>query len=373
MKKTTIHMPLRSVIISGGGTGGHIYPALAIADEIKRRYPECLIRFVGAEGRMEMEKVPAAGYPIDGLWITGIERKIFSKKNLLFPFRIISSLRKAGRIISAYRPDAVVGVGGFASGPLMYVASRRKITTVIQEQNSYPGITNKILAKRADAICTGFPNMERWFEPSKTHHTGNPLRSKLSGTLPSADEARKKIGLDPDRPTLFIMGGSLGALSINRAVEAALPQWQAKGYNVLWQTGQRFESELKAKYGRLENVIVTGFIQNMDDAYGAADLIVSRAGAMSISELAMVGKATLFVPSPHVAEDHQTWNARSVTDHGGAVLMRDSEVVTQLAATTIALMDDPQQLAALGSKIQTFARPQAAAAVVDIIEKLCHA
>lgn len=365
-------MPLRSVIISGGGTGGHIYPALAIADEIKRRHPDCAIRFVGAMGRMEMEKVPAAGYPIDGLWITGIERKIFSKKNLLFPFRVISSLNKARRIVSAYRPDAVVGVGGFASGPLMYVASKRKIPTIIQEQNSYPGITNKILAKRADAICTGFPGMDRWFDPSRTHHTGNPLRGTISATLPSADEARKKIGLAPDRKTLFIMGGSLGALSINRAVEAALPQWQAKGYNVLWQTGKRFESELKAKYDGLENVVVTGFIQNMEEAYGAADLIVSRAGAMSISELAMVGKATLFVPSPHVAEDHQTWNARSVTDHGGAILLRDSDVVAQLAEASISLMEDPPRLAELGSKIRTFARPNAAAAVVDIIEKLCH-
>lgn len=367
-------MPLRSVIISGGGTGGHIYPALAIADEIRRRYPECEIRFVGAEGRMEMEKVPAAGYPIDGLWITGIERKIWSKKNLLFPFRLVSSLRKSGRLIAAYRPDAVVGVGGFASGPLLYVAAQRRIPTLVQEQNSYPGITNKLLAKKASVICTGFPDMKRWFPEERTVYTGNPLRNTLAGSGASRHEAAEYFGIQHDQPVIFIMGGSLGARSINDAVSHALDQWTAAGYTVLWQTGQRFEATNREKVAELgyTNVKVLGFINRMDLAYALANVIVSRAGAMSIAELAQVGKPAIFVPSPNVSEDHQTRNARSLTDEGAALLITDGDVRDSLGKGVHELLADPLRCQNLSQKIKTFARPDAAAAVVDELERIAQ-
>lgn len=367
-------MSLRSVIISGGGTGGHIYPALAIADEIKRRYPECKIRFVGAEGRMEMEKIPQAGYPIDGLWITGIERKLLSKKNLSFPFRIVSSLMKARGILKEHQPQAVAGVGGFASGPLLFIASRMGIPTLIQEQNSYPGVTNKLLARRAKRICTGFAGMEKWFPPDRTVHTGNPLRAKLSNTQIPKAEAAEHFGLPADRPTVFIMGGSLGARSINEGVANALKAWDEQGFNVVWQTGKRFADENQTHVAQLglKNTRVLGFIDRMDYAYALADLIVSRAGAMSIAELSLIGKPTVFVPSPNVSEDHQTHNARSLTDSGAALLLPDSEVHTELGDLVVQLMNDPSRLSQLGEAIQKFARPAAAAAVVDELERIAR-
>ncbi len=370
----TLPMSLRSVIISGGGTGGHIYPALAIADEIKRRYPDCTIRFVGAEGRMEMEKIPQAGYPIDGLWITGIERKLLSKKNLSFPFRIVSSLLKARRILKEHRPNAVAGVGGFASGPLLFIASRMSIPTLIQEQNSFPGVTNKLLAKRAKSICTGFPGMERWFPAERTVHTGNPLRAVLGSQETSREAALHHFELNNAQPTVFIMGGSLGAKSMNDGVAKALATWSEKGYNVLWQTGKRFaaENEQLVRAQGWNTVKVLGFIDRMDYAYAAADLIVSRAGAMSIAELALIGKATVFVPSPNVSEDHQTHNARSLTDSGAALLLPDSEVRTALETAVIELMDDADRRDKLGAAIRTFARPHAASDVVDQLERIAR-
>lgn len=359
-------------MISGGGTGGHIYPALAIAEEVKRRYPECDIRFVGAEGRMEMEKVPAAGYPIEGLWITGIERKILSKKNLLFPFRLISSLRKSKRLLKAFQPQVSVGVGGFASGPLLYAASKRNIPCLIQEQNSYPGITNKLLAKRVERICTGFPNMERWFPKERIVQTGNPLRGNIASIEGKRKEAMGYFDLREDRKTIFIMGGSLGALSINEAVQNALPKWIDSGYNVLWQTGKRFHETNSAWVldKGFDHTKVLGFIERMDFAYAAADVIVSRAGAMSVSELALVGKPTVFVPSPHVAEDHQTHNARSLTDHNAAVLVKDAAVRSELSAVIHDLITDESRCAEMSEAIRTFARPDAAAAVVDELERI---
>lgn len=370
----TLPMALRSVIISGGGTGGHIYPALAIADEIKRRHPDCTIRFVGAEGRMEMEKIPQAGYPIDGLWITGIERKLLSKKNLSFPFRIVSSLLKARRILKEHRPNAVAGVGGFASGPLLFIASRMGIPTLIQEQNSFPGVTNKLLAKRAKSICTGFPGMERWFPAERTVHTGNPLRAVLGSQETSREAALHHFELNNAQPTVFIMGGSLGAKSMNDGVAKALATWSEKGYNVLWQTGKRFaaENEQLVRAQGWNTVKVLGFIDRMDYAYAAADLIVSRAGAMSIAELALIGKATVFVPSPNVSEDHQTHNARSLTDSGAALLLPDSEVRTALETAVIELMDDADRREKLGAAIRTFARPHAASDVVDQLERIAR-
>jgi UDP-N-acetylglucosamine--N-acetylmuramyl-(pentapeptide) pyrophosphoryl-undecaprenol N-acetylglucosamine transferase len=363
---------MRSVIISGGGTGGHIYPALAIADEIKRRHPNCIIRFVGAEGRMEMEKIPEAGYPIDGLPISGIERKVFSKKNLLFPLRLAKSLSKAKKLIAAYRPDAVVGVGGFASGPLLRVAAAKSIPTLIQEQNSFPGITNRLLAKKATVICTGFPNMSRWFPEARTVHTGNPLRNSISNTAHSKAEALAAFNLHGSGKVIFIMGGSLGARTINEAVMASLKEWSNQDYQIIWQTGQRFVKEyeeLLAQHPN-SNVSIVGFIQRMDLAYSAADLIVSRAGAMSISELALVGKPTLFVPSPNVSEDHQTKNARTLTDHHAALLIPDASVSEQLGTTVTSLLNDPERCQHLSQTLKGFAKPDAAAAVVDQLEKI---
>lgn len=365
-------MPLHNIIISGGGTGGHIYPALAIADEIKKRYPDCAIRFVGAEGRMEMEKIPAAGYEIDGLWITGIERKILSKKNLLFPFRIISSLSKAKRILKKHNPQAAIGVGGFASGPLLFQASKRGIPTLVQEQNSYPGITNKLLAKRANRICTGFDNMERWFPKKKTILTGNPLRGALRSISDQKEAALSHFSLNPQKPTLFVMGGSLGARSMNEAVQQAAEQWKKDGFQVIWQTGKRFfeTNQSWAKENGHDHLNVVGFIDRMDLAYAAADAIVSRAGAMSIAELSIVGKPTIFVPSPHVAEDHQTHNARSLTDHGAAVLVKDSDVREQLASVITELLNDQSKLTTMSAEMIKHAHPDAAAKVVDEIEKI---
>ncbi len=367
-------MPLHKIMISGGGTGGHIYPALAIAEEIQRRYPDCEIRFVGAIGRMEMEKVPAAGYPIDGLWITGIERKILSKKNLLFPFRLISSLLKARRLISAFRPDAAIGVGGFASGPLLQIASGRHIPCLIQEQNSYPGITNKLLAKRVDRICTGFPGMERWFPKERIVHTGNPLRETIGAISGKADEGRNYFGFHQKNPVVFIMGGSLGARSINEAVRLALEEWSKAGVQVLWQTGKRFFDENRswAQAQGYTHVNVVGFIDRMDLAYASADVIVSRAGAMSVAELALVGKPVVFVPSPHVAEDHQTHNARSLTDHRAAFLLADPAVRDQLGEVIRDLLSDEAQQKELSQRIKAFARPDAAKAVVDELEKIVN-
>lgn len=368
-------MALRKVIISGGGTGGHIYPALAIAEEIKQRFPEVDILFVGAIGRMEMEKIPAEGYPIEGLWITGIERKIFSKKNLSFPFKLISSLTKAKTIIKKFKPEVVIGVGGFASGPLLHVASKLGIPTLIQEQNSFPGITNRILAKKVDRICTGFDNMNHWFPKAKTRYTGNPIRMGVLKAEESASNARAHFSLDENKPTVFIMGGSLGAASINKAVQIHLAKLSEAGIQVLWQTGKRYLPEVEAWLAaqKITGVVATDFISRMDLAYIAADVIVSRAGAMSIAELAIVGKPCVLVPSPNVSEDHQTKNALSMTESGAAILLKDQELDEKLGETLHQLMTDKSAYEQMASAMKKLARPKAAAAVVDEIIDLCKA
>jgi len=363
---------LRSVIISGGGTGGHIYPALAIADEIKRRYPDCKIQFVGAKGRMEMEKIPKAGYPIQGLWITGIERKIFSKKNLSFPFKLISSLWTAKKLIKQHQPQIAIGVGGFASGPLLHQASKKGIPTLIQEQNSFPGITNRILSKNVDVICAGFEGLNRWFPENKIILTGNPIRNGIGDITNLKSKALNHFDLSPDSPVVFIMGGSLGAKSINDGVSEALESWTEKGYQVIWQTGKRYLSSIESelKYQKPTGVKLVDFIERMDLAYAAADLIVSRAGAMSIAELALVGKPTILVPSPNVSEDHQTKNALALTENGASHLIKDKEVSEKLLSTVLNLMDNKELLKEMSAKTKTFARPNAAIDVVNEIEKL---
>ena len=370
---------VQDVLISGGGTGGHIHPALAIADEIRRRNPEANIRFVGALGRMEMDKVPAAGYDIDGLWISGIDRSLTSTRNLTFPFKLLSSLIKARKLLRTYKPQVVVGVGGFASGPLLDQAVRKGIPTLIQEQNSFPGITNRLLAKRVDRICAGLPGLERWFPKDRIVQTGNPLRAHVCALAESKPEqnhlALTHWGLSSDLPVVFVMGGSLGAQSINDAVKAILtktPKSAQRGYQILWQCGARFESECTdwLHDHPSDGVVCTGFIDRMDLAYQAATLIASRAGAMSIAELALVGKAAILIPSPHVTEDHQTHNAKSLTELGGAILLPDHDTREHLGRHIQSLLEQPEQCQQMGKAMLKAARPEAASAVVDELEKL---
>ena len=292
---------MKRFIISGGGTGGHIFPAIAIADELKRRLPDAEILFVGAKDRMEMQKVPQAGYPIEGLWISGLQRKL-SWQNLLFPLKFISSLLKSRSIIKRFKPDAVIGTGGFASGAVVKVAGQMGIPTFIQEQNSYAGITNKMLAKNAHKICVAYDAMEQFFPKKKIVKTGNPIRDGLLNIAQYRSEGLSYFHLDSQRKTLLVLGGSLGARRINQLIEQQLPLFEQLGVQVLWQCGKLYYEEYK-KYNS-EQVRVLAFIDRMELAYAAADVIISRAGASSVSELCVVGKPVIFIPSPNVAEDH---------------------------------------------------------------------
>lgn len=337
------------IIISGGGTGGHIFPAIAIANAFRRRYPDAEILFVGAEGRMEMERVPAAGYRIIGLPVSGLDRRR-PWRNIGVMRRLWVSLRRARTIVSDFQPDVAVGVGGYASGPLLRAAAAAGVPTLIQEQNSYAGITNKWLAKRAARICVAYPGMERFFPAEKIVVTGNPVRKDLEEALHSHDEALKHFGLDPARKTLLVLGGSLGARTINEAVEVALPTLADLGVQLIWQTGRSYYDAIRSRVADLEpepKRWVGPFITRMDYAYAAADLVVSRAGASSISELCLLGKPAILVPSPNVAEDHQTKNARSVADRGGAVMIADGEVRKSLPDALRRLFGDREQLKAL--------------------------
>lgn len=372
--------PLNRVIISGGGTGGHIHPALAIADEIKRKHPQCNILFVGAKGRMEMDKIPAAGYAIKGLWITGVDRNWRSLRNWIFPLKLISSLWNARRILRKFRPELVVGVGGFASGPVLDQAARMGIPTAVQEQNSFPGITNRLLAKRVRLICAGFPGLERWFPKERIIETGNPLRTQVLDAVQN-DALTPAVAADHfdfsgERPIVFVMGGSLGAASMNAAVcKLVEGRTEPLPFDLIWQTGARYHAEMTARVQKWPADVSAairclGFIDRMDLAYAASTVIASRAGAMSIAELALVGKPTILVPSPVVAEDHQTKNARSLSDRDGAVLLADRDVVEGLGAALDALLNDPQRTKTLRSNLLQAARPDAAADVVRELEKL---
>lgn len=375
---------IRRVLISGGGSGGHIQPALAIADEIVRRYPKVEIRFVGAKGRMEMEKVPKAGYEIDGLWISGLQRSITNLQNISFPIKLIYSLIQAGVLLKRYRPEIVIGVGGYASGPLLYRASRKGIPTLIQEQNSFPGITNRILASRVNRVCAGFPGLERWFPKDRIVETGNPLRDKVlkladSKSSPSKSEAKSHFNLDTFKPVVFIMGGSLGAKSMNMAVRNLLESTNnVMEYSVIWQCGVRYYDEnskwllefRKNNSKQADCIKCLGFIDRMDFAYAAADLIASRAGAMSISELALVAKPTVLIPSPHVAEDHQTKNATALVKRSAAILIKDGDVVKDLKKTIAGLLNDKSTRQEMKTNLKSYARPNASNQIVDEIEKL---
>ncbi|PRY12728.1 UDP-N-acetylglucosamine-N-acetylmuramylpentapeptide N-acetylglucosamine transferase [Pontibacter ummariensis] len=359
------------VIISGGGTGGHIYPAVAIANQLKAVNPEAEILFVGAKGRMEMTRVPEAGYKIVGLWISGLQRRL-TLDNLSFPLKVLSSVRASHKIIKEFKPDAVVGVGGYASGPLLYAATSRGIPALIQEQNSYAGITNKLLAKRVDKVCVAYPNMEAFFPAEKLVLTGNPVRSDILDSHLKREEALGHFGLQKDKKVILVIGGSLGARTINRSVATGLAQIVEGGYQLVWQTGKAFFPEAKALEQQFEGkgIYAFDFIKRMDLAYAAADVVISRAGALSISELCLAGKPAVLVPSPNVAEDHQTKNAMALVEQEAALLVRDTEAGEKLIPTTLQLAQDEQAQQRLRRHILKMARPNAAADIVNELIKL---
>lgn len=354
-------------ILSGGGTGGHIYPALAIANELKRRYPEAKFLFVGAKGRMEMEKVPQAGFEIKGLWISGIQRKL-TLKNLIFPLKLISSLIKSGSIISRFKPDVVIGTGGFASGPLVRMAASRSIPCLLQEQNSFPGITNRWLAPKVQKICVAYDGLERYFPADKIVKTGNPIRHDIKAAGIARDEALEHFGLSGDRTTLLILGGSLGARRINELIASRLDFFEKAGLQLLWQCGKLYYEEYQ--HYNSGQVKVLDFVNRMDLAYESADIIISRAGAGSISELAVVGKPVLFIPSPNVAEDHQSKNATALVDKHAAVMLNENELEDKFEALFSDLLNSKIERDKLSQAIQKLAKPRATEHIVDEIEKL---
>ena len=354
-------------ILSGGGTGGHIYPAIAIANELKVRYPDAEFLFVGAKDRMEMEKVPQAGYKIEGLWISGLQRKL-TFKNLMFPFKVISSLIKAAKIVRNFKPNAVVGTGGFASGPLLKVASGKGIACVLQEQNSFAGITNKLLANKVAKICVAYDGMEKFFPKDKIIKTGNPVRGDLVSMVENKEEALSFFGLQPGKTTLLVLGGSLGARRVNILIEKNLPFFKEQGIQVVWQSGKLYYEEYK-KYDS-GDVKVVAFLNRMDLAYGAADIIISRAGAGSVSELCIVGKPVIFIPSPNVAEDHQTKNAQSLVDKNAAIMVKETELDEKFGTVFSDLVNNEHLSRKLGVNIKKLAMPNATKEIVDEIEKL---
>ncbi len=355
-------------ILSGGGTGGHIYPAIAIANELKSRFPDAEFLFVGAKDRMEMQKVPQAGYKIRGLWIAGLQRKL-TFDNTLFPVKLITSLLKARRILAEFKPDVVIGTGGFASGPLLQVASFAGIPSVIQEQNSYPGITNKLLAKNADKICVSYDGLERFFPKDKLVLTGNPVRQDLIDIADKRAEAIGYFKLDPAKKTLLVLGGSLGARRINELIAKELVNFEALGLQIIWQCGKLYLEQYQ-HFNEKENVQVVAFIDRMDLVYAAADVVISRAGASSVSELCIVGKPVIFIPSPNVAEDHQTKNAQAIVEKGGALLIREAELDTQFAPMFAKLVSDRQLQQNLSDNIRKLAKVNATKDIADEIVKL---
>ena len=363
-------MPKR-FIISGGGTGGHIYPAIAIANELKALDPATEILFVGAEGKMEMEKVPRAGYKIVGLPVVGIKREL-SLTNLAFPLKLGRSFLKAQRIVRDFRPDAAVGVGGYASGPLLLAASLRGIPTLIQEQNSYAGLTNKVLARWASRICVAYPGMDAFFPAEKIRVTGNPVRSDIQFADQQVETGRLFFGLESSRSTLLVIGGSQGARTLNESMEAGLKRFVDAGGQVIWQTGPAFIERARSAVAALGSPLVRAydFIYDMDKAYAVADAVVSRAGALSVSELCLVGRPAILVPFPAAAEDHQTKNAMSLVDRNGAILIRDQDARNELVSAALALLDNPAQRQQLSIEIKRLAKPDAARDIAQEVMKL---
>jgi UDP-N-acetylglucosamine--N-acetylmuramyl-(pentapeptide) pyrophosphoryl-undecaprenol N-acetylglucosamine transferase len=359
------------VIISGGGTGGHIFPAIAIANALKSKVKDIDILFIGAKGRMEMEKIPAAGYKIKGLWISGLQRRI-TAKNFLFPLKVISSLFIARKIIADFKPDVVVGVGGYASGPTLRAATTNRIPTLIQEQNSYPGITNKILASKVNKICVAYKEMEKYFPASKIVITGNPVRQNIVNNAIEKQDAIIHFELNANKKTILVIGGSLGARTINESIKLLLPLIENNNYQLIWQTGKFFYELAKNEVviNNYKNIKVFEFITEMDYAYSSADIIISRAGAIAISELCIVGKPVILIPSPNVAEDHQTKNAMALVNNNAAILVKDIDAKNNLKDKLFQLLEDVQQQKRLAENIKSLAYPDAADTIADVVISL---
>ena len=358
------------ILISGGGTGGHIFPALSIANALKRRLNADIL-FVGADNRMEMERVPAAGYPIKGLPVAGFNRKNLLK-NIGVLMRLRKSLSMARHIVDEFKPDIAIGVGGYCSGPTLKAAQKRGVPTLLQEQNSYAGVTNKLLAKNARAICVAYEGMDRFFPADRLILTGNPIRKDLLDNNLTPQEARRTFGLDPERPTVLVIGGSLGARTMNLSMEEGISRLTGHGIQVIWQTGKAFADRAKAVAKGLKGVVVTPFISDMPAAYAAATVVASRAGAGSISELELLGLPAVLVPSPNVAEDHQTKNALALAERGAAILIPDSEAQQKLTDTLISLIGNPEKLRSMQSAIRQMALPDADEKIVDEVIRILN-
>ena len=359
------------IIISGGGTGGHIFPAVSIANAIKAKRPDAKILFVGAKGRMEMQRVPAAGYEIKGLPICGFDRKHLLK-NFAVLFRIWKSQRMAKKIIKDFKPMAAVGVGGYASGPTLNVCASKGIPCLIQEQNSYAGVTNKLLAKKAQKICVAYEGMERFFPADKIIMTGNPVRQNVLSTTLTKEEARKKFGLDPEKKTILLVGGSLGARTINKSGLQNLDIIEKSGVQFIWQTGKYYHESIvnQLKDKDLPMLKVTDFISDMGAAYQAADLVISRAGASSISEFCLIGKPVILVPSPNVAEDHQTKNAMALVNKDAAIYVKDADAPAVLIKKAVGIVEDAQKLASMSENIKKLGLKNSADVIADEVIKL---
>ena len=357
------------VIISGGGTGGHVFPAIAIANALKEKLGEEVhILFVGAKGKIEMEKVPKAGYPIEGLWISGLHRKL-TLRNLLFPVKLMSSLLKSWSIIRRFQPDAAVGVGGFASGPLLRMAASMNVPSLIQEQNSYAGLTNRLLAGRVNRICVAYDHMDRYFPAGKIIWTGNPVRKDVGQHTAAKSEALSHFGLKQNKPVIFVFGGSLGAQSINEAMAANSTFLREHDeVQVLWQAGKLYYERFKTcETAQLSNVEVRPFIDRMDLAYKMADLVVCRAGALTIAELSVLGQPAMLIPSPNVAEDHQTKNAMALVEKNAAILVKDADAPAKIMSQAFELLQNQEKLLELQTNILQLARPDAAQRIAEEI------
>jgi UDP-N-acetylglucosamine--N-acetylmuramyl-(pentapeptide) pyrophosphoryl-undecaprenol N-acetylglucosamine transferase len=359
------------IIISGGGTGGHIFPAIAIANAFRERYQDAQILFVGAAGRMEMTRVPEAGYKIMGLWISGLQRKL-TWSNLLFPVKLVVSYLKAAVIIKRYRPHVVIGTGGYASGPIMMAATRFRIPSVIQEQNSFAGLANKQVADRVSKVCVAYEGMEKYFPKDKIVITGNPVRKDIINVAGKAVKAKEHFGLEAGRKTLLVIGGSLGAKTINESMLGGIEKLIDAQVQVIWQTGKGYYDSYRAQLSGfdLRRIRVHAFVKEMDLAYAAADVVISRSGALAVSELCIAGKATILVPSPNVAEDHQTKNAMALVEKDAAIMVADKDARQKLVDRALKLLFDEQLAAKLQQNILRLARPRATEDIVNEIEKL---
>lgn len=364
----TVNKNIR-VIVSGGGTGGHVFPAISIANAIKEAQPEAQILFVGAQGKMEMEKVPAAGYDIIGLPVAGFQRRL-TWKNFLFPFKLLASMVKARKVVRKFRPHVVVGVGGYASGPVLRVATGMGIPCLIQEQNSFPGVTNRILSAKVQRICVAYHGLEKYFPASKIVFTGNPVRQNLIAKV-SRSEAAEFFGLNVDKKTILVVGGSLGARSINQGVMAGLETFVSNNVQVIWQTGKFYHGEIEqaVELPLKRGIKIYDFVTRMDLAYALADVVISRAGASSISEIALLGKPAILVPSPNVAEDHQTKNAMALVLQNAAVLVKDNETIN-LADVAVSMVLDEARLAIIAEQVRCLGKPNASRDIANEVFNL---